>query len=255
MKKMPMLLLVCLLAAILVVLLIVAANLRTEPAPEAASGTTGQSATEVDTQPAAPTTAPTEATIPPTTLPAPTAPEISPDQVGIYIPAEDGTKARILLTEFSAPRTAKRDIDCFEVLASHDERVEGSSFKGIWETAWNAHENAAHTKIGFRIAFDLEDGTRVEKTILKPGDAKEFYDYLEVYLYDDIANAGHWYSHLEDHEITEETVISSIKLTAGSKIAQVGDILLTAFLYTGEDCFDAEGNYIGAVSATILITE
>lgn len=254
MKKRPMLLLVLVLAVVLAVLLGIAAMLRREPAP-AAPSTTQPFAAEVDTQPTAPTEAPTQPPTEPPTEPQPTAPEISPDQVGIYIPAEDGTKARVLLTEFSAPRTAKRDIDCFEVLASQSARVEGDSFKRIWENAWNTHEGAEATKIGFHITFDLKDGTQVEKTILKPGDAKEFYDYLEVYLYDDIANAGHWYSHLEDSQMTNETVISSIKLTSGSKIAQVGDIRLTAFLYTGSDCFDAEGNYIGSVSATILINE
>ena len=53
--------------------------------------------------------------------------------------------------------------------------------------------------------------------------------------------------------IKEETVISSIKLTAGSKIAQVGDILLTAFIYQGEDCFDADGQYLGDVMYTVEI--
>jgi hypothetical protein len=51
----------------------------------------------------------------------------------------------------------------------------------------------------------------------------------------------------------EETIITSIKLTSGSKIAQVGDITLTAFIYNGDDCFDADGNYIGLVSETIVI--
>ena len=51
----------------------------------------------------------------------------------------------------------------------------------------------------------------------------------------------------------ESTIISSIKLTSGSKIKEVGDITLTAFIYTGEDCFDDGGNYIGDVFETIAV--
>jgi hypothetical protein len=73
-------------------------------------------------------------------------------------------------------------------------------------------------------------------------------------MYDDVhVTPGVWYTHLEDKDMKDETVITSIKLTSGSKIKQVGDIALTAFIYNGDDCFDAEGNYIGLISETIVI--
>jgi hypothetical protein len=174
--------------------------------------------------------------------------------VGIYIPAENGTAARKRITEFSAKRTAKTDIDCFEVLASDAELVSGASFKSIWNESWNAHGENDGTKVGFHLTFTLSDGTEISQTIRKPGDAKYFYDFLEVYLYDDIHQTG-WYSHLEDGDMKEETMITSIKLTSGSRIGEVGDIFLTAFLYTGDDCFDEEGNYIGTVQQTVKITQ
>lgn len=183
-------------------------------------------------------------------------PEIYPDVVGLYIPAEDGTKGRKWIDEFTSVRKAKRDIDCFEVFSSRERYITGNSFSSMWQTAWNVYENVENAKIGFHIQFDLDNGEVVSKTVLKPGDAKEFYDYLEIYLYDDIHQTpGVRYSHLEDWQMDEKTIISSIKLTSGSKIHQVGDVVLTAFIYNGPDCFDSSGDYIGTVSATILIKD
>ena len=193
-------------------------------------------------------------TVPPTTQTEPYIPEISPNVVGIYIPAANGTAARKHITEFQSVRTAKTDIDCFEILATQVALAEGNSFKSIWNAAWDSYEGSENAKIGFHISFTLSSGETVSKQLLKPGDSASFYDYLEIYMYDDVHVAtGVWYTHLEDKDMTEETVITSIKLTSGSKIAQVGDITLTAFIYNGEDCFDAEGNYIGQVFETIVI--
>ena len=174
--------------------------------------------------------------------------------MGIYIPAENGTAARKRVTEFSSNRTAKKDIDCFEILASQQDLLPGYSFKSIWNDAWNSYENAQETKIGLVVSLTLKNGEKITKQILHPDDSQSFFEYLEVYLYDDIHQTG-WYSHLEDKDMKTETIITSVKLTSGTRIAEVGDIVLTAFLYSGEDCFDAEGNYIGQVSDTIVIKE
>lgn len=199
-----------------------------------------------------PTTPPT--TVPPTTQTEPYIPDISPNTVGIYIPAENGTAARQRITEFKCVRTAKKDIDCFEILATQVALAEGNSFKSIWNAAWDSHEGSENSKIGFHISFTLSSGETISKQLLKPGDSKSFYDYLEIYMYDDVHVApGVWYTHLEDKDMKEETVITSIKLTSGSKIKEVGDITLTAFIYNGDDCFDADGSYIGLVTETIVI--
>lgn len=209
------------------------------------------------TQPPQTTTVPSTppaTTVPPTTQTEPYIPEISPNIVGIYIPAANGTAARQRITEFKSVRTAKKDIDCFEILATQAELAEGKNFASIWNTAWNSHEAAESAKIGFRISFTLASGETVSKQLLKPSDSASFYEYLEIYMYDDVhVTPGVWYTHLEDKDMKDETVITSIKLTSGSKIKQVGDIALTAFIYNGDDCFDAEGNYIGLISETIVI--
>ncbi|MBO5952757.1 MAG: hypothetical protein J6Q53_01305 [Oscillospiraceae bacterium] len=180
-------------------------------------------------------------------------PDIFPDTIGLYIPVGDGTKDRELIGELQAKRTAKKDIDCFEAIASGEERLKGKSFSGIWNDAWNAHANTQDAKIGYFISFALQDGSVVEKILLKPSDGKDFYSYVEVYMYDDIHQTpGVRYSHLEDKDMEEDTIISSIKLTSGSKIAQVGDIRLTAFIYNDPRQVES-GVYTGDVSATVVI--
>lgn len=242
--------LVMILAAVLCFLLLVL--FRGQEPVLSPSGTTQSTAVQPTTR--LPVTSST--TVPVTTVPATTSyvPVITPDQVGIYIPADDGTHARKRITEFRAPRTAKTDIDCFEVLASNGDRLDGQSFASIWRGAWESFEGWQTAKIGYHLCLTLENGTVISKTIRKPSDAAGFYDYLEVYIYDDIHQTG-WYSHLEDEDMKEETVMSSIKLHSGSRINEVGDIELTAFIYNGEDCFDPSGNYIGAVKQTLCITE
>lgn len=221
-------------------------------------------ATEPPTQPTDPPTEPTEPpteppTDPPTSPPTdpptePYVPEVYPNTVGIYIPAADGTRNRKRIAEFVSKRTAKKDIDCFEIFASHDSVVSGSSFKSMWKNIWQSHGEHENARIGFYIEFQLTDGTVISQTIRKPGDVAWFYDYLEIYMYDDINQpAGAWYSHLEDKDMDEDTIISSIKLTSGSKISEVGTIFLTAFIYNAEDNFDDAGNYIGTVKETIAI--
>lgn len=215
--------------------------------------TTAPATTAAPTTTEAPTThAPTTeaTTVPVTTLPVP---EISPDKLSIYIPADDGTKARNrVLNTIQISRTPKTDIDCFEFIASDTARLTGWSFSQIWNEAWDLHEDTEAAKIGIRLQFTLQSGEKVDKMILKPSDAASFYEYLEVYLYDDVHQSG-WYSHLEDEDMVEGTMITSVKLTSGEKIAEVGDIVLTAFVYHDNGCFDADGNYIGLVSDTITV--
>lgn len=244
---------VCVVLAVLLVILLAVVFMSDSRDPAAKpEDTEGNNVPSTTTEPettAVPVTeAPTETTV---TF----VPEIHPDTVGIYIPAGDGTSVRKRITEFPAKRTAKTDIDCFEIIASQEEQLKGSSFASIWNTAWDAYEGTQNAKIGFHITFTLTNGETISKQLLKPSDSAEFYDYLEIYLYDDIHQTpGVWYTHLDDADITEETIISSIKLTSGSKIQEVGDITLTAFIYNDENNFDQDGNYIGLVLSTIIIT-
>lgn len=183
-------------------------------------------------------------------------PVIHPDTVGIYIPAADGTAARQRVRQFVSKWTAKQDIDCFEILAAEEDYIAGTSFRGIWSDAWNAQDPSPTAKIGFSIILIFKDGSAITKQLLKPGDSTEFFEYLEIYMYDDIHQTpGVWYTHLEDKDMKEDTIISSIKLTAGSRIGEIADIALTAFIYDGADCFDDSGKYIGDVWDAIMISQ
>jgi len=187
--------------------------------------------------------------------PAPYVPDIFPDIVGIYIPKSDGTSARQKITEFKAERVAGTDIDCFEVFASDSQVIEGGSFAKMWQNVWDSHGDYPDAKIGFKIEFDLASGELISEQILKPSDSAEFFDYLEVYIYDDINQDGGWYTHLDDEDITEQTIMSSIKLTSGKRIDEVGDIKLSAFIYDNTDNFNSDGKYLGNVISMVKITE
>ena len=82
-----------------------------------------------------------------------------------------------------------------------------------------------------------------------------FDPYLYVYLYDDINQQdGAWYSHVEESQVNENTIFSSIKLY------QVTDnfsspIKLTVFTYKSDDDFDTNGNYRGNSSYTINLIQ
>lgn len=239
-----------LIVLILISMFVLGALLVLVTRPFAENGTADNSTSAYTTQSAAGTT------VPSTTETEPYVLDISPNTIGLYIPANDGTKDRVMVSEFIGEWTSKKDIDCFEAFASSDSRISGTNFADMWKSAWNAHENGQNGKIGYVLSFTLSDGSTVERMIQKPSDADSFKEYIEVYLYDDInQKPGVRYTHISDSEITANTVLSSIKLTGGSKIDEVTGITLTAFIYTGEDCFNSEGAYIGNVSASVIIKE
>jgi len=67
-------------------------------------------------------------------------------------------------------------------------------------------------------------------TVTSPKDV-EHTEYLEAWLYDDIHQTpGQRYSHLDEDDMKDETLMTSVKLTCGRKIADVEEISLTAFL-------------------------
>ena len=116
-------------------------------------------------------------------------------------------------------------------------------------------ENSQTCKIGYIVDFKLKDGQEIKKTITHPDDVFSYRNYLECYLYDDVNQIqGNWYSHLLASEVTDNTVMTSIKLTAGTDIALVGDtIKVTAFVYSSDSDFDADGNYTGNVMYSVEV--
>ena len=151
-----------------------------------------------------------------------------PDTLNFYI-AEDGK--RILVNSFSADWVPGKDIDCFEAITSRERTLSGK-FTDIWNTAWSSYTNTKNVKIAYNLEINLKSGDVMKYDIKGPEDTEQNKDLIEVYLYDDVHVDGNWYSHLETSNMTNETIITSIKLTATAKQELIEKVILTTYLYT-----------------------
>lgn len=247
--------------------------------PVANSATTSTAATAMETPTAsgaaatpslAPTPSPTPApTATPTASPTPTvaatptlaptattvAHDGGPDAIGLYVKTRAGVRERVSVYDEKWVRG--RDIAVFDAFASSEAVLKGD-YKKVFLTNWNKHPKWQEYKIGYCLSFTLDSGEIVSLTIRSPKDApkdpkKYFYQYIEVYLYDDIHSKG-WYSHLVESKVKKDTLMTSIKVTAGRRIADVKSAELTVFVFRDDSDFDGEtGAYIGPVSHTISI--
>ena len=171
----------------------------------------------------------------------------NPIKLGLYKYYGSG-KNRVLITEYSAPWTYHNDISSFEVFFTNEKEIPGTRF----QEKYDLYQNIELYKIGYYLEFDLNN-QRVKKYVLTPNDTLEYYDYLELYLYDDYHQTpGVWYSHILEEEVNDDTLLTSIKLTAGKNIDSItSDITLTAFTYDNDDFKDNE--YIGISKYSIIV--
>lgn len=112
-------------------------------------------------------------------------------------------------------------------------------FKDYWESLWQSYKDTKSAKLAYEITIKLTDNTEIVKKITNPSDADDIYNYIEIYLYDDIHQLpGAWYSHLTDEKMNDDTIMSSIKITAGVDVLQVMSVKIEAYAYSGEEkCF------------------
>lgn len=178
-----------------------------------------------------------------------------PDVVNFYI-FHDNTGTRDKLTEFYGPFTEGADIRTFAAFTSSDSSVYGSRFADMWFPQWERFSNSSECKIGYKIHIYLTDGNIIEKNILSPDDVVyDYTQYVETWIYDDVHHAaGEWYSHLTTADMKEDTVITSVKLTCGPRINEVDYIILDTFVYTGNEQFNENGDYIGPVNASVKVS-
>lgn len=206
------------------------------------------------TQTPEPTPEPTPS---PASEPTPTVvPGSRPDVVSFYTPQGKSYSPRVRMGDtYSAPWKKGKDIGSFEVIASDEALLDGSFFGDIFGAAWTAFPDADSCKIGYALRYTLDDGTEIRYSMLAPKHIQHT-EYIEVWLYDDYHRQPHqFYSHLKDSQMKSGTLITSIKLTAGSQIARVTDIWLEAFICSSLDDFDAEQNYIGDTKCVIHIVK
>jgi len=176
----------------------------------------------------------------------------NPIKLGLY-KYYGRVKERELIKEYNATWQYHQDISSFEVYYTNEEFITNSRLKDTFDNYKNNYVNIDNYKIGYQINF-LTNDKEYNKTILSPKDTEEFFDYLEIYLYDDYhREPGVWYSHTLEEEMNDETLLTSIKLTAGKLISEIkSDISVTAFTYDYDD-FDETGNYRGISKYTIVV--
>ena len=206
-------------------------------------------ATAVPAATAQPTPEPTD-----TPEPAPSfEPGAIPDVVSFYQPKSRSYSPRVKMAdEFAAKWKKGEDIGSFEVIASDADELPGEFFGDIFDAAWKAFPEADKCKIGYTLRYTLKEGGEVRYTMLSPSHIQHT-EYIECWLYDDYHREPHQsYSHIK--RMKKDTLMTSIKLTCGSRIADVDEIWLTAFICTSLNDFDAERNYTGDTSCTLHIT-
>lgn len=177
----------------------------------------------------------------------------NPISVGIYDKNSSNTK-RVLMKEVTKPWVYHKDIIEYNVFYTQDNEIDATRIAPCFDKyAALYEEDVSKYRVGYIVNFSLDD-KEINKTIVSPKDAEEFFDYLEVYLYDGYHRApGEWYSHTTEAEFNENTLLLGIKLTAGKQVEKItSDIILTAFSYDSDD-FDENGDYIGISKYSITI--
>ena len=159
-----------------------------------------------------------------------------------------------LQTDYKDDGSLGRDICVLGAYPTTEEKISGQSMRAIFNDALEKNPDAKGMKIGYLLRFTTTDG-ECEKLILRPSDiTDDHWENIEIYIYDDINQTpGAWYSHLLESEVTDDTIVTSIKLTAGEKIGDVKDIRLTAFLYKPEDAETIDSAYATANGYTANI--
>lgn len=163
--------------------------------------------------------------------------EALPCLIGLYDDLENnGTYTR--LYEWNEPWIAGKDIAVFDVIPSAENTLTNSSYKELWISEAEKLPEGYEAKPYFVLEYTLKDKTEKSIEIRSYKDAEKviYEGYLEVYLYDDIHQEdGVWYYHITEGTVNADSVISSVKLTAGKNVDSVSSITLTVYL-DGSSC-------------------
>lgn len=140
-----------------------------------------------------------------------------------------------LITEYDDDLSAGVDLCVLSAFPGTQGSLTGASFTKVYASALEKSPEAAGLKQGFVVSYEA-NGALIENRILSPADIDaENLHYLEIYLYDDVnQEPGAWYSHLLEEQMTDETIITSVKLTPGNDFSAVRNIKLSVFLYSEE---------------------
>lgn len=163
------------------------------------------------------------------------------------------------LSEYSDKVNIKKDIKTFQAFPSNEEEINhsGKRYADYYYEKWNDVNHDKKYKVGFNLKYTLSDGTNISQNILGPSTTQTNYDYIEVYLYDAYKHRNDsFYSHIEEREYNDETLITSIKLTAGSKFNDIkSKITLTVFTYDADDFDEITNEYRGNSKYSVIISD
>ncbi len=173
--------------------------------------------------------------------------------ISIY---EDGDYILTRVNKYKTRFTLGKDISVFVVYPSTAKQIKYTNrFADGFYKEWNKINTDNTYKMGYHLAYSLEDGTQISHYIFKPQDTMKYKKYIKIYLYDDYTHRNDsWYSHVTNEEYNDNTYLTSIKLTPGTEISKVtSNVELMAFTYNGKDDFE-NGEYRG-ISKDILLIE
>ncbi len=189
---------------------------------------------------------------------APTPAPGGPDAVGIYKRGSAGAYER--LDELRTRWVKGKDICDLYAFASDEQTLKGSNYNKLFDGYWKSFPDYAAYHLGYHVRITLKSSEVIDLTIRSPKDApkdpkKYFYQFVEVYMYDSLKpKTGPKRMHLVESAMKADTLITSIKLTSGSKIAQVEAVTLGVFIYRDDSDFDPDtGSYTGPVLYEIPI--
>lgn len=136
----------------------------------------------------------------------------------------------------------------FYSFPSNEETIECSDYETMWEEAWASYNTTGY-KVGYNIKLKLDTGEEINRTLLDPISVNDdIFSHIQLYLYDDVTYMpGRAYYHMTPEEMTDENMLTSIKLVGYKETKGVnGPIEVTVFTYNGTEDFDSEtGEYIG----------
>ena len=156
------------------------------------------------------------------------------------------------VSEYMSPMTIYKDIVSLECYYTEDNRIIDGRFKDVFNKYYSNYQNIDEYRIGYYIKFNTTDG-EVSKYIYRPSDVESFFNYIQVYLYDDVHQESSYYSHVTNEEYNDNTLLTSIKLTASMYIDRVNsDVEVMAFTYKSSDIND-KNEYMGNSKYKVLI--
>ncbi len=180
--------------------------------------------------------------------------DTNPIELSFYMYYDKNTN-RQKLTTYQTSFITGQDLCSLEIYYTKDETLATNTQKALWNQYYQNYNNIDAYKIGYKISFTTTNNENISKYILSPKDTDDVFNYIQLYLYDDIhVQDGAWYSHVTEEEYNDNTILTSIKLTGGDKAGEVAsDITLEAFTYDADD-FDETGNYLGKSKTSIIIS-